>query len=119
MEHRHQEMLEHLHFSQADEDHRNNQLDSFSAWLSSLHVLIAGGHERSGYGRVGMMDEVVGTKAKEEAVAGIDAFTDSIQVLFSFSHFYQNIKDNVWFKCGGGTLILSFYFFLAIFIISF
>lgn len=49
-------------------------------------------------------------------IAWLDLLT---QVLSSFSHFYPNIEDNVWFKCGGGTLLLSFYRFLVRFTISF
>lgn len=51
MEHCHQEILEHLHFSQATEDHCNNQLDSLFVRLSSLQILIEGKHGRYGYGR--------------------------------------------------------------------
>lgn len=53
MEHRHQEMLEHLRFSQATEDHRNNQLVSLYEQLSSLQVHMEGEHDRGGYGRGG------------------------------------------------------------------
>lgn len=40
-------------FSQADEDHRNNQLVSLYEQLSSLHVQMEGEHGRGGYGRGG------------------------------------------------------------------
>lgn len=42
---------------------------------------------------VDMMDEMVGTNIGD--VAGTDIFAEFIQVLSSFSHFYQNIEDNV------------------------
>lgn len=51
-------MLEHLQFSQAAEDHRNNQLDSLSERLASMEVRMQGehgqgGHIRGGHGRGG------------------------------------------------------------------
>lgn len=52
-------------------------------------------------------NEVVGgkAKAKEEAKKDIDSYRPGFS--FTFSHFYQNIEDSVWFKCGRGTLLLS------------
>lgn len=118
MEHYHQKMLEHLYFSQPVEDHCNNQLDSLSARLSSLQVLIERGHGHNGYGR-GRHDGRGGwNKAKAKVVANINTFTDFIQ-FFSFSHFYLNIEDNFWFMCGGGNLLLSFYCYLVIFFVFF
>lgn len=49
MEHHHQEMLEHLQFFQAVEDHHNNQLDSLSEQLASKKVQMQGEHGQSGY----------------------------------------------------------------------
>lgn len=49
MEHHHQEMLKHLQFSQAVEDHCNNQLDSLSKRLASMEVQMWGEHGRGRY----------------------------------------------------------------------
>lgn len=46
---------------------------------------------------VGMKDEAVGTKV--EVVADTNIFVELIKILSSFSHFFQNIEDNVLFKC--------------------
>lgn len=58
MEHRFQEMLDHLCFSEAIKDHRNNQLDTLSERLASMEIQMQGehgqgGHKRGGHGRGG------------------------------------------------------------------